>query len=247
MRLLLASKSPARRATLVSAGITPLVHVSHVDEEAVLDTLPGGRALVGTTTPAEQVAALARAKCEAVVNALPDLLAEGLPTGEDAHDTLADDEDVVVVGCDSMLEIDGAMVGKPHEPDTARARIRAMRGSSGVLWTGHHAVLLRRSPIDRASTHAAAPLVRSAATTASASTRVCFGTMSDEEIDAYVASGEPLHVAGSFTIDGLGGPFIAGVDGDHHSVVGISLPLLHEMFTELGIFWPDLWDHRRAH
>ena len=85
----------------------------------------------------------------------------------------------------------------------------------------------------------------SASVTRSASTQVHFGDISDAEIDAYVATGEPLHVAGSFTVDGLGGPFIEGVTGDYHSVVGISLPLLRSMATELGVFWPDLWDAPR--
>ena len=84
-----------------------------------------------------------------------------------------------------------------------------------------------------------------ATVTRSASTQVHFGDISDAEIDAYVATGEPLHVAGSFTVDGLGGPFIEGVTGDYHSVVGISLPLLRSMATELGVFWPDLWDAPR--
>lgn len=85
----------------------------------------------------------------------------------------------------------------------------------------------------------------SASVTRSASTLVHFGDISDAEIDAYVATGEPLHVAGSFTVDGLGGPFIEGVTGDYHSVVGISLPLLRSMATELGVFWPHLWDAPR--
>lgn len=237
MRFLLASKSPARRQTLINAGITPLVRVSAVDEDAVLANLPGGRAFSGgSTEPSDEVLALARAKCSSVA----ELVAAGDPG---VSEGLPEDEALVVVGCDSMLEINGTMAGKPRLPEVAVERIRAMRGSSAILWTGHHAVLL--SPVLATSSEGHARREVLCVRGASASTIVHFGAMSDAEIDAYVASGEPLKVAGSFTIDALGGPFIRGVEGDHHSVVGISLPLLHEMFTEMGIFWPDLWDHRR--
>ena len=234
MRLVLASASPARRATLIAAGITPIVHVSTVDEDAVLAALPGGRAFSGgATTPADEVAALAAAKCADVCEALsaPSQASE-LPAGEP----------VLVVGCDSMLEIDGQMLGKPHTPEVARERIRAMRRTSATLWTGHSAAIL--APASSPNGRTGARTV-SASVTRSASTQVHFGDISDAEIDAYVATGEPLHVAGSFTVDGLGGPFIEGVTGDYHSVVGISLPLLRSMASELGVFWPDLWDAPR--
>ena len=234
MRLVLASASPARRATLIAAGITPIVHVSTVDEDAVLAALPGGRAFCGgATTPADEVAALAAAKCADVCEALsaPSQASE-LPAGEP----------VLVVGCDSMLEIGGQMLGKPHTPDVARERIRAMRRTTATLWTGHSAAIL--APASSTDGRTGTRTV-SASVTRSASTQVHFGDISDAEIDAYVATGEPLHVAGSFTVDGLGGPFIEGVTGDYHSVVGISLPLLRSMASELGVFWPDLWDAPR--
>ncbi len=232
MRLVLASASPARRATLIAAGITPIVRVSTVDEDAVLATLPGGRAFSGgTTTPTDEVAALAAAKCADVCEAL----AQGDPE-------LPEGDPVLVVGCDSMLEIDGQMLGKPHTPEVARERIRAMRRTSATLWTGHSAAIL--APASSTDGRTGTRTV-SASVTRSASTQVHFGDISDAEIDAYVATGEPLHVAGSFTVDGLGGPFIEGVTGDYHSVVGISLPLLRSMASELGVFWPDLWDAPR--
>ena len=231
MRLVLASASPARRATLIAAGITPLVRVSTVDEDAVLAALPGGRAFSGTaTTPADEVSALAAAKCLDVCEAL----------ARNSLD-LPDGEPVLVVGCDSMLEIGGQMLGKPHTPEVARERIAAMRRSTATLWTGHCAALLAPA----SSAQDGDTRVVTASVTRSASTLVHFGDISDAEIDAYVATGEPLHVAGSFTVDGLGGPFIEGVTGDYHSVVGISLPLLRAMATELGVFWPDLWDAPR--
>lgn len=233
MRLVLASASPARRATLIAAGITPIVRVSTVDEEAVLAALPGGRAFSGgTTTPTDEVAALAAAKCADVCEAL----AQGDPE-------LPEGDPVLVVGCDSMLEIDGQMLGKPHTPEVARERIRAMRRTTATLWTGHCAAIL--APASSRHEGTAEERTVSASLTRSASTQVHFGDISDAEIDAYVATGEPLHVAGSFTVDGLGGPFIEGVTGDYHSVVGISLPLLRSMATELGVFWPHLWDAPR--
>jgi len=231
MRLVLASASPARRATLIAAGITPLVRVSTVDEDAVLAALPGGRAFSSTaTTPADEVSALAAAKCLDVCEAL----ARNSPD-------LPDGEPVLVVGCDSMLEIGGQMLGKPHTPEVARERIAAMRRSTATLWTGHCAAIL--APASSAQDGDTRVVI--ASVTRSASTLVHFGDISDAEIEAYVATGEPLHVAGSFTVDGLGGPFIEGVTGDYHSVVGISLPLLRAMATELGVFWPDLWDAPR--
>ena len=231
MRLVLASASPARRATLIAAGITPLVRVSTVNEDAVLAALPGGRAFSGTaTTPADEVSALAAAKCLDVCEAL----------ARNSTD-LPDGEPVLVVGCDSMLEIGGQMLGKPHTPEVARERIAAMRRSTATLWTGHCAAILAPA----SSTQDGDTRVVTASVTRSASTLVHFGDISDAEIEAYVATGEPLHVAGSFTVDGLGGPFIEGVTGDYHSVVGISLPLLRSMATELGVFWPDLWDAPR--
>jgi len=133
--------------------------------------------------------------------------------------------DAFVVGCDSVLELDGGVHGKPGKPEVARERWRAMRGRSGVLHTGH---CLIDSSTGR-------ELVRAERTV------VHFAPVTDEEIDAYVATGEPLQVAGAFTIDGLGGAFVDGVEGDPHTVVGISLPLLRRMFAELGVRWTDLW------
>jgi len=205
--------------------------VSTVDEDAVLAALPGGRAFSSTaTTPADEVSALAAAKCLDVCEAL----------ARNSTD-LPDGEPVLVVGCDSMLEIGGQMLGKPHTPEVARERIAAMRRSTATLWTGHCAAILAPA----SSTQDGDTRVVTASVTRSASTLVHFGDISDAEIEAYVATGEPLHVAGSFTVDGLGGPFIEGVTGDYHSVVGISLPLLRAMATELGVFWPDLWDAPR--
>lgn len=203
MRLLLASSSPARAATLRSAGIEPLLQAAELDEDALLRDAAAER---GTLSVTDAVLMLARAKADAVAG---------------THAARCAD---IVVGCDSLLDLDGDPMGKPGTADRARARWLRMRGRTGVLRSGHW-VRLRDG--------------RSAG--AVSSTTVRFADVSSEEIDAYVATGEPLQVAGAFTIDGLGGAFITGVDGDPHGVVGISLPLLRQMLTDLGIRWTDLW------
>lgn len=140
----------------------------------------------------------------------------------------ADLTDAWVLGCDSVLELEGAVHGKPRDADEATSRWRQMRGRSGVLHTGHCVV-------DVSAGGSRRELARSAGTL------VSFAPVSDEEIEAYVATGEPLRVAGAFTVDGLGGPFVTSIEGDHHNVVGLSLPLLRTMFAELGVVWTDLW------
>lgn len=195
-QLVLASASPARLATLRSAGLDPTVVVSGVDESQ-LDGLP----------PAELALQLAELKSAAVA----------------ARDDVP--ADALVLGCDSVLELDGAALGKPADAAEAVERWRAMRGRSGVLLTGHCLT-------DTASGQVAA---------ATAATTVHFADVSDEEITAYVATGEPLVVAGAFTVDGLGGAFVTGIEGDHHNVVGVSLPLLRELVAELGHSWTALW------
>jgi septum formation protein len=141
----------------------------------------------------------------------------------------ADQKRAVVVGCDSVLALDGQVLGKPAGPEDAVERWHQMRGRAAVLHTGHCVI----------DTHREVWLARSAAT------QVRFAHVSDEEIEAYVATGEPLEVAGAFTIDGLGGAFVSGVTGDPHNVVGISLPLLRLMLDELGFVWTDFWAPRR--
>ena len=198
-RLVLASASPARLNTLRRAGLHPEVMVSRVDETAV-----------NAADATETARVLAVAKCRTVAARLA---APAVPT--------------IVIGCDSLLELDGAALGKPANAADARRRWRAMRGRCGVLVTGHCVRVLDGAGVREAD--------------AVAATTVRFADLTDAEIDAYVATGEPLAVAGAFTIDGLGGAFVTGVDGDPHNVVGVSLPLLRTLLSDLGVAWTDLW------
>jgi len=199
-RVVLASASPARLSTLRAAGVDPEVMVSGVDEDAH-----------SSASPAQLALGLAERKCAAVVERLQPA---DVPT--------------LVIGCDSVLELDGVAHGKPLDAATAAARWRVMRGGEGILHTGHALRLLENGARERSVSAVAGTVVR-------------FANLADDEIDAYVATGEPLNVAGAFTLDGLGGAYVRGVDGDPHTVVGISLPLLRDLVGELGIRWHLLW------
>ena len=141
----------------------------------------------------------------------------------------ADSNSVLIVGCDSMFLLDGECYGKPHTPEVAFERIKRMSGKTGELFTGH-------CLIDTKSGKTVCKVSRASVT---------FAHMSDEEIRAYVETGEPLEVAGSFTLEGFGGAFIEGIQGDPHGVLGISLPLLRQMVCDFGYAWPDLWNSRK--
>jgi len=207
----LASASTARLRTLEGVGIRPRVVVSGVDEEAVLERAQTSRGPLG----ARDVALLlARAKAEQVAHALAG-------RGEASPG--------LVLGCDSVLELDGEAFGKPSTADVATRRWRQMRGRVGILHSGHW--LLDRRDVSGG---------HHAAEGATASTRVHFAHLDDEEIEDYVATGEPLTVAGGFTVDGLGGAYVAGIQGDYHAVVGLSLPLLRQMVRSLGLSWHEL-------
>jgi septum formation protein len=195
--IVLASASSARLAVLRAAGLEPEVVVSGVDETAF-----------SAGPPAELAGQLAQAKAAAVAADLPDRLAGAL-----------------VIGCDSLLDLDGRALGKPASAQAAVARWREMAGRSGTLVTGH-------CVIDAATGRQAAAV---------AATTVRFGTPSEQQIAAYVASGEPLVVAGAFTLDGRGGWFVDGIDGDHGNVLGISLPLLRRLLADLGFDVTELW------
>ena len=207
MQFYLASTSPARLATLRNAGIEPVLVPSNVDEDAVV-------AAAGTLTPAETVQLLARAKAEAIVGTLVD----GQPI------------DGVILGGDSMFELDGVVYGKPHLPEVAKQRWLGMRGASGLLHSGHWVIDHRGG-------------VAAAGVGGVSTARVTFADdIDDEELDTYIATGEPLQVAGAFTIDSLGSAFITSVEGDPHAVVGLSVSLARRLVRELGIPWTQLWN-----
>ncbi|RAJ71681.1 septum formation protein [Streptomyces sp. Amel2xB2] len=192
---MLASASPARLGLLQQAGFAPEVIVSGVDEDAL-----------SAPTPGELARVLAEAKARAVA---------ALPEAADA----------LVLGCDSVLELDGEPLGKPADPEEATARWKAMRGRSGVLQTGHCVLDTRTGK----------------GSSATAATTVHFGEPTDAEIAAYVATGEPLHVAGAFTLDGRSAPFVRGIEGDHGNVIGLSLPLLRDLLARLEVSITGLW------
>ena len=205
-RLVLGSASEGRRRVLRQAGVEPRVVVSGVDEDAII------AALGANASPGDVVRSLAEAKAEHVVTLIEAAVAA----------------DCVVIGCDSMLDLDGRLVGKPASVDAARRQWQAMAGRSGQLHTGH--CLLRLT--DGKITHRAAE---------SCVTTVHFGTPAAADLDAYLDSGEPLAVAGAFTLDGLGGWFVERIEGDPSNVIGLSLPQTRRMLGGMGLSIADLW------
>ncbi|AWB83508.1 Maf family protein [Corynebacterium liangguodongii] len=193
-RIVLASQSPSRRMLLENAGVDPVCHPAHVDEDALIARATGG--------PSDVVATLARAKAEAVAPAYP---------GD------------VVVGCDSMLLLDGTLQGKPHTIEATIERWRAQRGRSAQLLTGHAIGYRGRWVVE---------------TTA---TTVHFGAASDADIAAYARSGEPLECAGAFTLEALGSWFIDSIEGDPTSVIGLSVPLLRRALYSFGLDASQFW------
>ncbi len=165
---------------------------------------------------ADVVSALAQAKAEAVADALDPAVAA----------------DSVVIGCDSMLYVGGRLCGKPGTPEQARRQWESMAGTAGQLFTGHCVIRLLAGAPPRTATAAAVTTVR-------------FGVPTEPELKAYIASGEPLGVAGAFTIDGLGGWFIDGIDGDPSNVVGLGLSLTRRLFEDVGLALGELWAANR--
>jgi septum formation protein len=155
--------------------------------------------------PAEVVETLARRKAKAVTSLAP--------------------SDAVVIGCDSMLSLEGDLLGKPGTSQKAREYWQRMRGRDGVLLTGH-------CVIDTMTGRDSSAVAR---------TTVHFAAPTDDQLEAYIATGEPLNVAGAFTLDGFSAPFVEGIEGDHGNVIGLSLPLLRRLLADLDIEITDLW------
>ncbi|QLY32051.1 Maf family protein [Nocardia huaxiensis] len=206
----LGSQSPARLGVLRNAGVEPVVVVSHVDEDAVAAALPAG------TTPDRVVVELARAKALEVAEQL------AADSGAAAY------ADSVVVGCDSMLLVDGVLQGKPQTAEVARARWGQMAGRSADLLTGHCVLRVRDGAVVAESSDCS-------------STTVHFAKPEPDELDAYIATAEPLQVAGAFTLDGRGGWFVDRIDGDPSSVIGIGLPLVRRLLADVGVGIAQLW------
>ena len=193
-RIVLASASPSRSRLLKSAGITPEIIVSGVDEES---------SEYSELSPRELVVALAIVKAHTVRTMI--------------------DFPAIIIGCDSTFEFEGKSLGKPITPEVATARAKMLSGRSGTLYTGH-CIIDTTKNIEISDV---------------AATEVYFSKMSDTDIAGYIATGEPLNVAGGFTLDGLSAPFISKIIGETSNVIGLSLPLLHGVFNKLGYSWFD--------
>ena len=196
MRLVLASQSPSRRMLLEQGGITPVLRPAHIDEDAIITEL-------GEAEPRIIVQKLAQAKAATVAGDFPD---------------------DVVVGCDSMLLLDGELLGKPHTRERTLARWTAQRGQEAHRLTGHAVAYKGEWVVDTVAT------------------AIRFGDVSDADIAAYAASGQPLECAGAFTLEALGSWFIDSIDGDPTSVIGLSMPLLRRCLYRFGLNASDFWD-----
>ena len=196
MRLVLASQSPSRRMLLEQGGVTPVLRPAHIDEDAVIASLHGVDA-------ATTVSTLARAKAETAIAEFPD---------------------DVVVGCDSMLLLDGELLGKPHTVEATVERWKAQRGKVAQLLTGHAVWFGGEWVVDTVAT------------------TIRFGDVSDADIEAYARSGQPLECAGAFTLEALGSWFIDSIDGDPTSVIGLSMPLLRRILYRFGLDASDFWE-----
>ena len=205
-RLVLGSASAGRLNVLRQAGVDPLVMVSGVDEDAVV------AGLGADASPGDVVCALATAKAGRVAGELDRAVGA----------------DCIVLGCDSMLHLDGRLLGKPDNVDAARQLWLSMAGRAGHLYTGHSVIRLLHGEVVNSDAQASVTTVR-------------FGRPSVDDLEAYLARGESLRVAGGFTLDGLGGWFIDGIDGDPSNVIGVSLPLLRRLLSQAGLSVGALW------
>jgi len=196
MRLVLASQSPSRRMLLEQGGVRPVLRPAHIDEDAVIASLH-------SVDAATTVSTLARAKAETAIAEFP---------GD------------VVVGCDSMLLLDGELLGKPHTVEATIERWKAQRGKEAQLLTGHAVWFGGEWVVDTVAT------------------TIRFGDVSDADIEAYARSGQPLECAGAFTLEALGSWFIDAIEGDPTSVIGLSMPLLRRCLYRFGLDASNFWE-----
>ncbi|MGO2153475.1 MAG: Maf family protein [Brevibacterium aurantiacum] len=218
--VVLASQSPSRRQILTASGIDPIVIVSEVDEPSIEATFTG--------TVADLTTALSEAKARAVVDRVLATSPAQLATADTA----------VIIAGDSLLEHEGQAIGKPGNAERTREVWADIAGAWTALHTGHTMAVLRRTSTSAADFQLVD--LRSKRST----TSVLIGEPTPEELDAYIATEEPFHVAGALTIDGYGGAFVESLAGDHLTVLGLSLPVVRELVSDAGLFWPDLWSPR---
>lgn len=218
--VVLASQSPSRRQILTASGIDPIVIVSEVDEPSIEATFTG--------TVADLTTALSEAKARAVVDRVLATSPAQLATADTA----------VIIAGDSLLEHEGQAIGKPGDAERTREVWADIAGAWTALHTGHTVAVLRRTSTSAADFQLVD--LRSKRST----TSVLIGEPTPEELDAYIATEEPFHVAGALTIDGYGGAFVESLAGDHLTVLGLSLPVVRELVSDAGLFWPDLWSPR---
>ncbi len=211
----LASASPARKRLLAMAGISVLVYPSDFDESQIQ-----------ITDPDKLVQMLAEGKARSTMQSLFDRPSE-LPSG------FFSTTPGLILGCDSILSIDGEIHGKPKDPMEAISRWKQMRGNVGELLTGH--AFLQPYTTEQGALMPYPALVRTQVT------RVYFAEISDRQIEAYVATKEPMSCAGCFALEGRGGLLIEKIEGCHTNVIGLSLPLLRQMLADLGYDVTDFW------
>ncbi len=224
MRFYLASASPARLSVLRAAGLDPIAVPSAIDEAAIVTRV---EAQSGPLDGGSLVQLLAKAKAESIISRFANDAVDVEREGDFWRNSL-------VFGGDSAFVIDEVIYGKPHTQDAAIRRLSAFRGRTGALYSGHWLARVHNGRV-------------TAAVGGVSNARVTLASdVTDTEIAAYVETGEPLEVAGAFTIDGIGAAFIASIDGDPSTVIGVSVPLLRSLVRRVGVDWHSLWQPRRT-